>query len=132
MYLQELENRNVHFVCTLGQNLPMEYDEKKRLSRLGEADKDAAALRLRAARLVTGLSQDGLGKAGGVKKAAVSNAEKGMAYPNRSVLLFLHREYRIDLNFMINGDFAQLHGDVKDKLFQALLSLESGPDRMQG
>lgn len=131
MYLQELENGNVHFQCTLGQSSPMDHDEKRRLSRIGCADKDSAAIRLRAARHVTGLSQEGLGKAGSVKKAAISNAEKGLAYPNRSVLLFLHREFRIDLNFMINGDFAQLPGDVQELLFDALSNLESEADQSQ-
>lgn len=131
MYLQDLENRNVHFRCTIGQHSPMDYDEKRRLCRTGRADKDAAAVRLRAARRFTELSQEDLGKAGGVKKAAVSNAEKGIAYPNRSVLLFLHREFRIDLNFMINGDFVQLPGDVQDRLFDVLSALESGTDQVQ-
>jgi transcriptional regulator with XRE-family HTH domain len=107
----------------------MDHKEKRRLARTGDADKDAAAFRFRAARRVSGLSQEGLGKAGGVKKAAVSNAEKGMAFPNRSVLLYLHREFRIDLNFMIHGDFAQLPGDVQDLLFDALAALESEPDQ---
>jgi transcriptional regulator with XRE-family HTH domain len=109
----------------------MNHDEKRRLARSGDAGKAAAAIRLRAARIAAELSQEALGKAGGVKKAAVSNAENGTAFPGRSILIFLHREHRIDLNFMINGDFAQLPGDVQDRLFQALLTLESEKDQKQ-
>lgn len=107
----------------------MEYSEKRRLARTGDADKEAAGIRLRAARRVSGLSQEDLGSAGGVKKAAISNAEKGMAYPNRSVLVYLHREFRIDFNFMIHGDFAQLPGDIQDLLFDALSDVESESDQ---
>lgn len=107
----------------------MDHNEKRRLARTGDAEKDAAAMRLRAARLVSGLSQEALGAAGSVKKAAISNAEKGLAYPNRSVLLFLHRDLRIDFNFMIHGDFAQLPGDVQSSIFDALLALEHESDQ---
>lgn len=109
----------------------MNYEEKRRLARTGESEKIAASVRLRAARRVTGLSQEELGRAGGVKKAAVSNAENGSAFPNRSILIYLHREHRIDLNFMINGDFAQLPGDVQESLFASLSALEDDPDQKQ-
>lgn len=108
----------------------MDHDDKRRLARTGDASKSASAFRLRAARSVSGLSQEALGEAGGVKKAAISNSEKGLAFPTRSVLIFLHREFRIDLNFMIHGDFAQLPGDVQDRLFDALSALESEPDQV--
>lgn len=109
----------------------MDYEEKRRLARTGSADEQAAALRLRAARAYSGLSQEEFGKAGGVKKAAISNAENGRAFPNRSVLLFLHREFRIDFNFMIHGDFAQLPGDVQERLFDALSFLENEKDQTE-
>lgn len=131
MYSQASENGYVHIPCTLGQIWPMEYEEKRRLARTGDADKPAAAARLRAARAVTGLSQEGLGRAGGVKKAAVSNAEKGLAFPNRDILVYLFREHRIDFNFMIHGDFAQLPGDVQDQLFAALEAAEHESDRAE-
>lgn len=110
----------------------MDFETKKRLARTGDAEKAAAAIRLRAARTAIQYSQEQLGHAGGVKKAAISNAENGSVFPNRSVLLFLNREHRIDFNFMMNGDFVQLPGDVQDQLFAALASLESATDQKSG
>lgn len=112
--------------------MDMDFETKKRLARTGDAGNAAAALRLRAARAAIQYSQEQLGKAGGVKKAAISNAEKGSVFPNRSVLVFLNREHRIDFNFMINGDFVQLPGDVQDQLFAVLADLENAADQKSG
>jgi transcriptional regulator with XRE-family HTH domain len=113
----------------MAQKRLMDFEEKKRLARTGDAEKPAAAIRLRAARAAIQFSQEQLGKAGGVKKAAISNAESGSVFPNRTVMQFLNREHRIDFNFLINGDFVQLPGDVQDRLFFALANLESATDQ---
>lgn len=106
----------------------MDYEDKRRLARTGDFSLSAAAVRLRAARAVAGISQEELGRHGGVKKAAMSNAEKGSAYANRATLAYLFREHRIDFNFMIHGDFVQLPGDIQDRLFDALALIERGED----
>ncbi|MEC8039818.1 MAG: helix-turn-helix transcriptional regulator, partial [Pseudomonadota bacterium] len=107
----------------------MDYDYKCSLAKTGDADHEASSIRLRAARSAIGFSQEQLGVAGGVKKTAIANAEQGRAFPGRDVLIYLYREHRIDLNFMINGDFVQLPGDVQDRLFAALEVLSNGADR---
>lgn len=101
----------------------MNYEEKKTLARTDDLSKEAAALRLTAARRAAGLSQDQLGKAAGIKKAAISNAENAQSYAGRSVMIHLYRQHRIDLNFLVTGDFAQLPGDVQDRLFAELASI---------
>lgn len=107
----------------------MDYERKRSLARTGDAGHKASSIRLRAARNSIGFSQEQLGVAGGVKKTAIANAEQGRAFPGRDVLIYLYREHRIDLNFMINGDFAQLPGDVQEVLFSSLTSLESEQDQ---
>jgi transcriptional regulator with XRE-family HTH domain len=98
----------------------MTYDEKSALAHTKDFSKEAAALRLRAARKSIGLGQTELGKAAGITKAAVSNAENAQSYPGRSVMIYLYRQHRIDINFMVCGEFSQLPGDIQDSLFHAL------------
>lgn len=100
----------------------MDVELKKQLARFGRSDKEAAAVRLRAARKVAKLSQDQLGELGGVKKSSISNMEHARAFPNRAILIHLFDECRIDANFMLLGHFAQLPGDVQEALFLALES----------
>ncbi|MFC4731762.1 helix-turn-helix domain-containing protein [Salipiger abyssi] len=109
----------------------MNYEEKSALARTGDFSKEAAALRLRAARNAAGLGQAELGKAAKITKAAISNSENAQSYPGRSVMIYLYREHRIDLNFMICGEFAQLPGDVQDRLFAALEDEASALDQAQ-
>jgi hypothetical protein len=39
---------------------------------------------------------------------------------------YFFRSHRIDFNFLIHGEFAQLPADVQDRLFSALEALSSG------
>lgn len=95
----------------------------------GDASKTACGLRLSAARTAIKLSQQQLGEKVGISKAAVSNVEKGRSYPGHSLLLYLHREHRIDFNFMMHGDYAQLPADVQAAIFDAFQGLENAEDQ---
>jgi transcriptional regulator with XRE-family HTH domain len=105
----------------------MDYRDMERLALRNRADKAAAGWRLLAARTCVGMSQDQVGAIIGKGKAAVSHMENGRAYPHRAVLLFFYRQHRIDFNFFMNGDFAQLPADVQDRLFAAIASLGNPP-----
>lgn len=98
----------------------MDYAEKERLAMTRDDSTKASAIRMLAARKLTGLSQDDLGKQGKVKKAAISNIEKGKSYPSRALMVYLFREHRIDFNFIIYGHFSQLPADVTERLFPLL------------
>ncbi|MGV8987789.1 MAG: helix-turn-helix domain-containing protein [Cypionkella sp.] len=98
----------------------MEVEEKERLTRKNDMGLAAAAIRLRAARAVTGMNQKDFSAACGVRNTVVSNAEAGSTHPSKEVMKYLYRAHRIDFNFMMNGDFAQLPGDVQERLFPAL------------
>lgn len=105
---------------------------KERLAHLQDMGIAACAIRLRAARGVTGLSQQEFAKECGVTKQVLNNAEAGLTYPNRAVMKHLYRAYRIDFNFIINGDFVQLPGDVQDRLFEQLVLANDEWDRREG
>ena len=108
----------------------MDFSAKEQLARTRDTSKEAAAIRLKAARLVTKLGQQAFGEACGVSKAAISNAEKARSYPGREAMIFLHREHRIDFNFMIAGEFVQLPTDVQEQLFRALSAADNGLDQI--
>lgn len=131
MYPQAAQSMSVHNSCTHAKMPHMDYDEKSALARTGDSSKEAAALRLRAARAAIGLGQTELGKAAKITKAAISNSENAQSFPGRSVMIYLYREHRIDLNFMICGEFSQLPGDVQDRLFAALEDEERAAGRTQ-
>lgn len=113
-------------------NHGMDFVRKEALAHVQDMGLAACAIRLRAARAVTGLNQQEFAKVCGVSKQVLNNAEAGLTYPNRSVMKHLYRAYRIDFNFMINGDFAQLPGDVQDRLFEKLVVANDEWDRREG
>lgn len=99
----------------------MDLDRKIALSRINDMGLAATAIRLRAAFLASGLAKyQDLAQAAGVSKTVLSNALAGTTYPNREIMKYLYRAHRIDFNFLMNGDFSQLPGDVQDRLFSAL------------
>lgn len=111
----------------------MNLDDKTKLARVNDMGLAATAVRLRAAFIATGLKQHlDLAKAAGVSKTVLSNAMAGSTYPNREVMKYLYRAHRIDFNFVLNGDFAQLPGDVQQKLFPALEVATNEWDRKEG
>lgn len=107
----------------------MDFETKARLAHKDDAGLAACAIRLRAARHVTGKMAKELAEEAGVSKTVYSNAENGLNYPARDIMRHLYRAYRIDYNFMLNGDFAQLPGDVQAQLFPALATANSEWDR---
>lgn len=109
----------------------MDLDEKKRLSSNGNTSKEACTTRFLAARITTGISQKDFAKEMNAQSSNISNTEKGMQFPSRSAMHHLYGAYRIDYNFILRGDFAQLPSDVQDKLFDALVTLDKSQDQTQ-
>lgn len=120
-------------ILNLHDNARMDLESKTRLARLNDMGLEATAIRLRAAFLATGLGQQKeLASAAGISKTVLSNAMAGSTYPNRDVMKYLYRAHRIDFNFVLNGDFAQLPGDVQDRIFPALETATSEWDQREG
>lgn len=109
----------------------MDYEAKARLARLNDDGLAACAVRLRAAVNLTGKLDKDFAADAKVSKTVLSNAMNGATYPNREVMKHLYRSYRIDFNFIMNGDFAQLPGDVQDALFPALEDAANEWDRKE-
>lgn len=94
--------------------------EKQRLCRLHDDSLFACALRLRAARAAIGISQTDAAGQIGVGKTTLNNAEMGRNYPSLDVMRWLFRAHRIDFNFILAGEFAQLPADVQESIFVEL------------
>ncbi|MCU0909818.1 MAG: helix-turn-helix domain-containing protein [Rhodobacteraceae bacterium] len=116
----------------LRYNAGMDIDARHHLARTGDISLKACAIRLSAARIVAGASQKDIAAAVGIRKTAYSNMEVGRSFPSRDVMRWFYRLHRIDFNFLIHGDFAQLPGDVQERLFSALAAASSEWDRRQG
>ncbi|MEY8801810.1 XRE family transcriptional regulator [Leisingera sp. XS_AS12] len=97
----------------------MDIDKKEQLARTGDVSPEAIRLRLLAARRTTGLQQLEVAKALGLKKTTFHSQESRGA-PSIATMKYYYRQHRIDFNFILHGDFAQLPQDVQDRLFAAL------------
>ncbi|MEM9575121.1 MAG: helix-turn-helix transcriptional regulator [Pseudomonadota bacterium] len=108
----------------------MNIDEKEALAFTGDIGVVASAVRLKAARLAAGFKvQKQFAEACGESATNYNNMEKGNVLPNRTVMQFLYRGYRIDFNFLVNGLFSQLPQDVQERLFEHLATVKSEWDR---
>jgi transcriptional regulator with XRE-family HTH domain len=107
-------------------------EQKQRLARQNDTGLVASAIRLRAARKIAGRDQRDMAVECDVSNTVLSNAENGLTYPGREILSAYWRGYRIDFNFLINGDFAQLPLDLQERLFPALEAATSEWDRKEG
>ncbi len=100
----------------------MDIEQKERLARRGDMSRDAMAYRLKAAREATGMGPkalaDHMGE--GMTKQKLGNAERGDNEPPKALMRYFYRAHRIDFNFLIHGDFAQLPADVQERLFDVL------------
>ncbi|WP_435988553.1 helix-turn-helix domain-containing protein [Sulfitobacter sp. SH24] len=105
--------------------------DKERLARRHDDSPEACAARLRAARLLTGLNQKDAAREAGAGQTAWNNAENARNYPQLNMMRWLYRAHRVDFNFILAGEFAQLPTDVRDAIFDILESQTSvtEPDR---
>lgn len=110
----------------------MNSELKERLALTGRMDIAACSIRLKAARFAANLTQKQLADVLGLKRTTnISNMELALSYPNREVMSYFFREHRIDFNFLMSGHYAQLPGDVQDRLFSALEASNSEWDQRE-
>lgn len=110
----------------------MDMSDKPAYARTGDTGLVACAIRLRAARSACGLTQKDVANAIGLGRTTnISNMETALSYPNREIMSFFYREHRIDFNFLMAGLYAQLPGDVQERLFPALEAAASEWDRRE-
>lgn len=94
----------------------MNIEQKERLAKLGDISPEAVRTRLLAARNSIGMKQQDVANAVGLKKTTFNSQEMRGA-PSVATMRYYHRQHRIDFNFILHGDFAQLPLDVQDRLF---------------
>lgn len=97
----------------------MNIERKEHLARLGDISPEAVRTRLLAARNSIGMKQQDVASAVGLKKTTFNSQEMRGA-PSAATMRYYHRQHRIDFNFILHGDFAQLPLDVQDRLFAEL------------
>jgi transcriptional regulator with XRE-family HTH domain len=107
----------------------MNIAEKEMLTQLGDMGKNACSVRLLAARMSTGMTQSEASQQSGVPTNSLNNMERGRQFPNREIMRFYFRAHRIDFNFLMHGDFAQLPADVQAQIFDALPSAKRALDQ---
>lgn len=109
----------------------MRDDEMEALARRGDMSKEAVAFRLRSARLciTPSISQKAMAMEIGTSPQVYGNWETAVAYPSLTGLRHFYRRYRVDFNFLLHGDFAQLPRDIQDALFECLRAEQSRLDQ---
>ncbi|MBL3571350.1 hypothetical protein BV509_20455 [Rhodovulum sulfidophilum] len=95
-------------------------ESREQLTLLGNTSPEAISLRLRAAREAAGYAQQKDFAAEAGLSATTYNSQEKRGAPSIPVMKILYRRHRIDFNFVLHGDFAQLPGDVQERLFEAL------------
>ena len=100
----------------------MDIEQKERLARLGDISPEAVHVRLLAARNSIRMKQQDVAVAVGLKKTTF-NSQEGRGAPSAKTMRYFHRQHRIDFNFILHGDFAQLPQDVQERLFAQLAAL---------
>lgn len=101
----------------------MDIEFKEHLARLGDISPDAVRIRLIAARNSVGMKQLDVAGAVGLKKTTF-NSQETRGAPSLATMRYFHRQHRVDFNFILHGDFAQLPLDVQDRLFAELVALK--------
>ena len=97
----------------------MDIEQKEKLARTGDISPEAIRIRMLAARASLGMQQLEVANELGLKKTTFHSQESRGA-PSISTMRYYYRQHRIDFNFLLHGDFAQLPKDVQDRLFDAL------------
>lgn len=97
----------------------MDIEQKERLARLGDISPEAVRARLLAARNSIGMKQQDVASEVGLKKTTF-NSQETRGAPSAVTMRYYHRQHRIDFNFILHGDFAQLPQDVQERLFAEL------------
>ena len=97
----------------------MNIDEKEQLARTGEVSPDAIRDRIIAARKSISMQQKDVAAEVGLK-GTTFNSQETRGAPSIKTMRYYYRQRRIDFNFILHGDFAQLPQDVQERLFAAL------------
>lgn len=96
----------------------------------GDNSNHAIRLRLIAARQAVGMQQKDVAAAIGVAKQTYHSQEQRGA-PSIATGRYFYRAHDIDFNYLLNGDFRQLNGDLIDRISTELLALSNDEDHTE-
>lgn len=98
--------------------------DRDELFLTNDGSDEAVGIRLRAARIAAGYHQQrDFSDALQIKYQTYHSQEK-KGRPTASTVRFLYKKHRIDFNFVFNGDYSQLPGDVQTAL-ESVLSAQT-------
>jgi len=100
----------------------MKMSDLETLFRLHDDSPEAISARMIAARTVAGYPKQKDFAVAIDENHKTYNTQEKRGSPSIKSVRYLHRNHRIDFNYVFNGDFAQLPGDVKTALEKALLA----------
>lgn len=101
----------------------MKIVDKERLTRHRDYSPEAISWRLQAAIKAAKIAQKTIATELD-KPLSTINSQIKSGSPSNELMVYLYKSQRIDFNFVIFGDFAQLPSDVEAKLLDALSALE--------
>lgn len=96
---------------------------REHIFRLDDYTDQAISARLKAARIAAGYPKQTDFAAALEIPYKTYHAQEKKGHPAVATVRFLHKNHRIDFNYVYNGEFAQLPVDVRDAL-EAALSAE--------
>jgi transcriptional regulator with XRE-family HTH domain len=110
----------------------MDYRQLEQLALPGDISKEAVGLRMAAGLKVANLKQAELARAINRTQGAIGNAVAGSNYPSIDALQELYRLTRVDFNFFLVGQTAQLPADVQARLLYALEAVHREREQRPG
>lgn len=105
--------------------------DKNSLAMSGDSDVVSTAIRMKAARLAAGMSQEAVADAMGQRVSSISNIERARNFPGWPILIYFFQQHRIDLNFLVTGVYSQLPGDVQDEIFSRLIEVHASSNLLE-
>lgn len=107
----------------------VDHEEKRELARLSDISTEATSFRMRAARMALGLSSKDMAEQLGMPATSYGAYENGKAHPKLAAIRYLYRQYDINFDFILYGDFRRLPADIQERIFAAMLEMQSPEGR---
>ena len=107
----------------------MDHEEKRELARLGDISTEATSFRMRAARMALGMSSKDMAEELGMPATSYGAYENGKAHPKLAAIRYLYRQYDINFDFILYGDFRRLPAELQERVFDAMLEMQSPKGR---
>jgi transcriptional regulator with XRE-family HTH domain len=99
------------------------------LAQFGDISTEATSFRMRACRMALGLSSKEMAAELGMPPTSYGAYENGKAHPKLAAIRHLYRQYDINFDFILYGDFRRLPADIQARVFDAMIEMQNPKDR---